>query len=91
MTSAIGSGTYGLTTSTSESAQKTNYAYNQLVPCLYSLDTTITANSLSGSAITYAYNLNYNYRCIVKWNSTKFSLQFYIKRQFRSNKNVGKF
>lgn len=60
--SAIGTGTYGLSSSASESAQKANFAYNQLVPCLYSLDTAIVKTSPIGSAISYNYNLNYGYQ-----------------------------
>ena len=60
--SAIGTGTYGLTSSTTAAAQKTTFAYNQSVPCLYSLDTTLSKSNPVGSAITYSYNLNYNYQ-----------------------------
>lgn len=59
---ALGTGTYGLTSSASESAQKANFAYNQLVPCLYNLDTSIVKTSPIGSAISYNYNLNYGYQ-----------------------------
>jgi hypothetical protein len=60
--SSIGTGTYGVSSSTNEAAQRTTYAYNQPVPCLYSLDTTIVKQSPNGGAISYNYNLNYGYQ-----------------------------
>lgn len=61
--SSTGSGSYGMTSSTSDASQKTYIASNTPTPCLYSLDTTYTkANSTNTLGITYSYNLHYKYQ-----------------------------
>lgn len=61
--SSTGSGSYGMTSSTSDASQKTYNASNVSTPCLYSLDTTYTkANPTNTLGATYNYNLNYKYQ-----------------------------
>jgi hypothetical protein len=61
--SSTGSGSYGMSSSTSDASQRTYVASNSLVPCLYSLDTTFTkTNPTNSLGITYSYSLNYKYQ-----------------------------
>jgi hypothetical protein len=59
---SISTSSEGLNSNTAEIAAKISFVNNQLSPCGYNLDTSISRSTPIGSAISFTYNLNYSYQ-----------------------------